>query len=175
LRESDAELKQLAVNPGSAPEWIGAAHLADQVDGVYGDGLAADSARAAFPFPEQAEALSMPADDRIGLNHPKVRLLGAPPLGKPGPKGPVQRAQAWSFGGAVEHQELVTEGQVFQQQVPTAFESRHGEAKEQNQPANHAAEYARKPLRIRVFSGRMGLLPLRPVNVKAVVVAGYYP
>jgi hypothetical protein len=34
----------------------------------------------------------------------------------------------------MEHQELVTEGQVFQQQVPTALESRHGEAKEQNQP-----------------------------------------
>jgi hypothetical protein len=34
LRESDAQLEQLAVNPGSAPEWIGTTHFADEVDGV---------------------------------------------------------------------------------------------------------------------------------------------
>ena len=80
----------------------------------------------------------MPADDRVGLNDSKVRFPGAPALGKPSPKGPVQRGQAWWFSGAVEHQELVTEGEVFQEQVAAAIEGRHGEAKEQNQPANHA-------------------------------------
>ena len=78
---------------------------------------------------------------------------------KPGPKAPVQRGQAWSFSGAVEHQELVTEGQVFQEQVAAAIEGRQGEAKEQDQPADHAAEDAQNPLRIRVFPFRMELLP----------------
>jgi hypothetical protein len=55
----------------------------------------------------------------------------------------------------VEHQELVTEGQVFQEQVPAAIQGRHGEAKKQNQPAEHAAEDAQNPLRIRAFPFRM--------------------
>jgi hypothetical protein len=42
----------------------------------------------------------------------------------------------------VKHEELVTEGQVFQQQVPTGIRSRQGQAKEENQPTNHAAEDA---------------------------------
>jgi hypothetical protein len=69
----------------------------------------------------------------------------------------------------VEHQELVTEGKVLQEQALTAFQSSHGEAREQNQPANHAAEDARKPLGIRVFSGRMALLPMTAIIPEAVL------
>jgi hypothetical protein len=87
----------------------------------------------------------MPTDDRVGLNYAKVRFPGAPALGKPSPKGPVQRGQAWWFGGAVEHQELVTEGKVFQDQVPTRFQGRGGEAEDQNQPNDHAAEDRQNP------------------------------
>lgn len=128
------------MNPGSAPEWIGAAHFADEVDGVWGDGLTPDSKRPTFPSPEQVEAGSMPSDDRIGLNHPKGRPPRAPSLEEPGPKSSVQRCQVCSFGATAQDEQLVPQSQVLEEQVPARSQRRSGEAEDQSQPNNHAIE-----------------------------------
>jgi hypothetical protein len=75
LGHGEAQLEQLAVNPGSAPQRIGSGHVPNESDGVSSQALASRFTGAALPFPEEAETLPMPVDDRIGLHQPK----GSPP------------------------------------------------------------------------------------------------
>ena len=56
------------MDAGSTPERIGATHLVDQVDGVWGDGFPAGFVRTAFPSPEEPKSRAMPLKDRAGLN-----------------------------------------------------------------------------------------------------------
>ena len=159
LSEGDPELEQLAVNPGSAPQRIGATHLADQIDGVRGDRRSADSARPASPPPEEAETCSLPSDDGVRLEDPERPFPSIPSVGEPDPEGAVRGPQARSVGAAAQDEQLVAQGQVFQEQVPTRFQRRGGEAEDQNEPTNHVAEDSRKRLRNPAFSDRMRFLP----------------
>jgi len=152
------------VNPGSAPEWIGAARFADEVDGAWGDGLPPDSTRSTFPSPEQAEAGAMPSDHRIGLNPPKGRPPRTPGLGEPGPKSSVQRCQFCSFGATAQDEQLVPQGQIPQEQVPTRFHRRGGEGEEQDQPNNLAIQISAYPPKRGALSARMALLPTTGVR-----------
>jgi hypothetical protein len=68
LGNGQAKLKEFTVDAGSTPERIGATHLADQVDGVWGDGFPAGFAGTAFPSPEEPKPRAMPLKDRAGLN-----------------------------------------------------------------------------------------------------------
>jgi hypothetical protein len=68
LGNGQAKLKEFTVDAGSPPERIGATHLADQADGVWGDGLPAGFVRTAFPSPEEPKARAMPLKDGAGLN-----------------------------------------------------------------------------------------------------------
>ena len=101
----------------------------------------------------------MPSDDRIGLNHLKGRSPRTPNLGKPGPKGPIQRRQAGSLGAPVQDEQLVPQGQVFQEHAPPRFQRRGGEVEDQNQPNDHALQRPAHALKTGAFSGRMRLLP----------------
>lgn len=148
LRDADAQFEQLAVDPRGAPQRVGSAHLPDQADQLAIDRPPAISTRAALPFPEQAKAGSMPADDRVGTHDLQTGLPGPPPSREPDPKGAIWTRQPWWPGGAVEHQELVTESQVLEGQVATPPQRRHGQTKEQHEPGNHAVEDARRLARI---------------------------
>ena len=101
----------------------------------------------------------MPLKDRAGLNQAQPGLPSAPGLRKPGPKNPVQRRQAWSFGAPAQHEQLVSQGQDLQEQVPARFQPGNGQVKHERQPTNHAAEDSGKCLRSPVFSTRMRFLP----------------
>src|SRR5215813_10149270 len=74
LGDLDAELEQLAMNPGRTPQPVGAAHLPDQIADLSGDRWTAASAPG-LPSPEGPKSLPMPADhrlrsdDRDGLHH----------------------------------------------------------------------------------------------------------
>jgi hypothetical protein len=107
LREGDTELEQLAVNPGSTPQRIGAVHVPDQGDEVRGNGFPAGFARTAFPSPAESKPRSMPREDRAGLNQAQPGFPSFPGLRKPSPKGTVQRCQAWSFGARAQDEQLV--------------------------------------------------------------------
>ena len=74
LRDLNAELEQLAMDPRRAPKGIGLAHLADQVSKFFRDPRpAAPGAR--FPPPESSEPLAMPSDDRFWV-HQRHRIQG---------------------------------------------------------------------------------------------------
>ena len=81
---------------GSAPVIVGKVGF-EYLEGEGGDREEVDGHHAAevvvvkgLPLPEQAEAVAVPSEDGIGLNHQNVRFPGVPALGKPGPKGAVQ-------------------------------------------------------------------------------------
>ena len=70
LGNGQTQLEQFPVNSGSTPERIGAAHLADEADGVRGHGFPAGLARMAAPSPEESKPRSMPLKNGAGLNEP---------------------------------------------------------------------------------------------------------
>jgi hypothetical protein len=102
LSNGDAELEQLTVNPGCAPQRIRLVHLPDQGDDLWGNGFAAGWARAASPSPEEAETCPVPLDDSVRLEDPKRRFPSFPAVGEPDPKRPVQWRQTSSVGTATQ-------------------------------------------------------------------------
>jgi len=104
LREGDAELEQLAVNSGSAPQRIGAIHFPNQSDDGWGDGFSTCFARTVFPSPEETKPCSMPADDGAGLNQAKPAFRTIPDLGEPRPRGPIDWSQPWLAGTPAQDQ-----------------------------------------------------------------------
>lgn len=138
----------VGVDPRGTPEWLGAVLSPDQADHLAVDGPPTAATRAALSFPEQAKAGAMPADDRVGTYDLQAGLPGPPPSREPDPKGAIWTRQARWPGGAVEHQEFVTEGQVLEDQVATTPQRRHGQTKEQHEPGKQAAEDARRFARI---------------------------
>src|ERR1019366_7245836 len=83
-----------------------------------------------------------------------------PGLRKPSPKDPVQRRQAWSFGTTAQHEQLVSQGQNLQEQVPAGVQPGNRQVKRECQPTNHVAEDLWKHRRSPVFSARMRFLPV---------------
>ena len=69
---------------------------------------------AGFPFPEQAEPLAVPADDRLGLDDDKGVLPAWPQAGKEDPEHTVERTKPrpWSF--PLQDRHLLAESDVFQ-------------------------------------------------------------
>src|ERR1017187_5204765 len=102
----------------------------------------------------------MSRKDGAGLNQAPPTFPSAPGLRKPSPKDPVQRRQAWSFGTTAQHEQLVSQGQNLQEQVPAGFQPGNGQVKRECQPTNHVAEDLWKHRRSPVFSARMRFLPV---------------
>jgi hypothetical protein len=75
-------------------------------------------------------------------------------------KDPVQRRQAWSFGTTAQHEQLVSQGQNLQEQVPAGFQPGNRQVKRECQPTNHVAEDLWKHRRNPVFSAWMRFLPV---------------
>ncbi len=69
LREVNVEFEQLPVNPRCPPQEIGLTHVSDEIPHCWIDGGTTESLSVALPSPKIPEALSVPADDGLGLNH----------------------------------------------------------------------------------------------------------
>src|SRR5262245_55553824 len=79
-RDIDAQFEQLAVDPGSAPQRVGEAHVADQLVDFEWHFRSAYS-RARLPSPEQAKPGPVPADNRLRLDdHQGVQNVGCNPI-----------------------------------------------------------------------------------------------
>ena len=61
----EAELEQLAMDLGGAPEWVLKAHSSDQVAHLFGDPRSAPG-RTRLPSPVSDETHSMPPKDGLG-------------------------------------------------------------------------------------------------------------
>jgi len=65
LADLDAELEQLTVDPGCTPEWVGAAHLPNQIANLA---IHCRPSRSRAPTPKQAKSLTVPLDHRRRLD-----------------------------------------------------------------------------------------------------------
>ena len=106
----------------------------------------------------------MPLKDGAGLNQAQSTFPSTPVLRKPSLKDPVQRRQAWSFGTTAQHEQLVSQGQNLQEQVPAGFQPGNRQVKRECQPTNHVAEDLWKHRRSPVFSAWMRFLPVTPAG-----------
>jgi len=95
LADVDAELEQFAVNVRRSPEWIVAAQHADQLANLFRDHGPARLPAANLPTPEQAEALTVPANDRGGLHDGDAGLPPVPDRREPDPEEAVGGGQPW--------------------------------------------------------------------------------
>ena len=93
LRDLNAELQQLPMNARGAPERVDQADLSDQIAQVFGD-LRPPRAAATPPPPVGAEALPMPADDRLGTQDSDRTQQSRPQPVKPYEEQPVTRSNA---------------------------------------------------------------------------------
>jgi hypothetical protein len=85
LGDLEAELLELAVDPGCAPQGVRLGHPADEGSDLRGNRRAAGSVRPALPGPEQLEAGPMPPDDGLGLDDGDGLRPAAPQAGEQDP------------------------------------------------------------------------------------------
>src|SRR5262249_24028951 len=80
LTHINGEFEELAMDPGSAPQRVGEAHVADQLADFDRYFWPANS-RPRLPSPEQAETSAMPADDHLWSDdHEGVQNVGCDPI-----------------------------------------------------------------------------------------------
>ena len=116
LANLDGELEQFASNVLGAPETVIPGHLADEVDGllrgtrrsVCGLGLAA---------PIAAEEVAVPAQEGLWLDDDKGLLPEPGTSGKEDEEESVGDGEVWSLVLAGEHNDLVAEESVLDEQV----------------------------------------------------------
>ncbi len=99
LADIDAQLQNFAVDAGSAPQRVLAAHSLDEFAYFLRGQRATRHSVAGLPFPEQAKPLAVPADDCLGLDDDKGVLPAWPQTGKEDPEHAVERMKlrTWSF------------------------------------------------------------------------------
>jgi hypothetical protein len=138
LSDLDAELKQLTMDLGGAPQRVLKTHSSDQVADLFADPRSA-TGRTGFPSPVGADALSMPTDDRVGpddgygVKNARVATI------EPNEHGSVGPTQIHSTGHALlQDVELMPQYHDFGFQSPPRLEAiaQHADEKEAN--CNHA-------------------------------------
>src|SRR5207247_1729636 len=67
LPDVDAELEEFSMNPGSAPKWVGDAHVADQLANLERH-LWSATAIPRLPSPERTKTSTMPIDNSLRLD-----------------------------------------------------------------------------------------------------------
>jgi hypothetical protein len=118
----DPEFCHFRPNPWTAPGWIGLPHPAHQLDQVTVDHCPT-GVTSRFPPPEEPESDLMPANHRLRLDdHQRFR----PPLpyrAESRPEKPVENAESRGLDRAVQHQQLVPQGEVLNDGVTTGAKS----------------------------------------------------
>lgn len=111
------------MDPRGAPEWVLAAHTADEITDVARYPRASISPSSRFPGSEQAEAFAMPADDGFRFNdHHHVTPVGQNPR-KDRPQQSVCPPQQWPWRGSLDRGELVANRQELQLEDRAATEA----------------------------------------------------
>ena len=104
------------MNPRRAPQGVGLSHAADERADLRSDRRAAGPVPPALPGPDEPEAGALPADDGLGLDDGDDLCPAVPEAGEQDPEHSVGRAQAWAWRGALEHAQLMAQGEVLEHQ-----------------------------------------------------------
>jgi hypothetical protein len=130
LGDLDAELEQLAMDLGSAPQRVLKTHSSDQIAHLFADLWSAPE-RTRLPSPVGGKAHSMPTHNSLGSHDGN---------GEPNEQGSVSPTQIQSAWRALlQNIELMPQYQVFGFQPPSRLEAvaKHADEKEAN--CNHSA------------------------------------
>ena len=111
LADLDAELEQLTVDPGRAPERVGAAHLPDQIPNLA---IHCWPSGSRTPSQKQAEALAVPLDDGGRLDQHHHLQTAWPQSVEQDPEQAVDREQPQPTRLlAAKNMQLMTQGEVL--------------------------------------------------------------
>ena len=135
-----------------APQRILAAHPANQLACFDRHARTTATAMTGFPRPEEAEASSVPTDDRLGF-HDHQRGTPVPPsYRQPCPQEPIRRRQLRSFHRPLHNGELMAQSQHLHLKVCTAAKTipqhsqngqqcrKCGEKTEEDQPSMYQSD-----------------------------------
>ncbi len=137
LGDRDSEVQELAVNPWSAPGGVRLVHLHDQLSDLGGDRR---PARPALPAPVEAQALSVPAEDRLGLDQDESLAPSGPELREPDPHQSIGGPKLGSppRALALEDEELMAQGEYLGLECGPAAEQRSERRKSGQKGRSHA-------------------------------------
>ena len=137
LGNLDADLEQLTMDLGSAPEWILKTHSPDKVAHLFADPRSATE-RTRRPSPVSGEAHSVPthnsfgSDDGYGIKNTRKVTI------KPNEQGAVGPAQFQSTWCALsKHVQLMTQNQQFSVKPPSRLEAIAHHADEKGDDCDH--------------------------------------
>src|SRR5215467_6670466 len=111
LTDVDAQRRKFAVNVGSAPKRVFAAQHADQFAHVFRHRWTAGLAVPNLPTPEQAKALTLPANHCGRLDDESAGFPVIPDRTEPGPEKAVSGGELEALDGALEHADLMAQGE----------------------------------------------------------------
>ena len=129
FRNVEAQLQQFAVDSGSAPRRILTRHAPDKLEEVGAD-LASAATRAQAPIEPKARA--MPSNNGFGLDQDERFHPPRPATPQRDPEQAVEAAEAGSRMFALEHRDLLAQGQNLQTKIMARAEEREqvGEERE---------------------------------------------
>jgi len=135
-----SEALELGLGARRTPQAIFSREAADQLAGFKADcGPAGLSAR--FPAPEQAPALTVPANDGRGLDHDQATLPAAPEAAQEDPPQAVTGPDAGSRHAALEHGELLAKRKVFERECGARHQEHAERIQETRAPGIGAAAW----------------------------------
>ena len=129
---------------GASWSTVGSGHLPDEIDRRGSDALSAGFPRPTLPAPEQTKALPVPVDHRVRLDQSNRLAPPTPNPREPNPENAIDRVESSSLGLSAQDQELVTQGNILQEQITPRFDSCSGETNHETKPPEHAPQSSRK-------------------------------
>ena len=111
--DNEAELQNLTMDLGCAPACMLSRHPSDELSNLLGE-LLPTAARAGTPPPVKAEAGTVPADDRLGLDEDQDVLPTRPITTQSAPEEAVEGVQGRPWSLAFKRREPLPEGQDFE-------------------------------------------------------------
>src|SRR6266853_502560 len=135
------------MNPWSAPARIRQAHPANQIEDFNRHG-GSSFRMATLPLPVQSESLSMPGDDGLGLHDKQCRSPAAPQSCEPYPQESIgaTQAQPMATAGALEDQEVMSEGKNLSLQRCSSLKGLASRRKQRENDREHVAEKLQRRL-----------------------------
>src|SRR5713101_4035429 len=138
------------MNPGRAPERIGARHVANEGPHAVGEARSARSLRPPPPVP--AESFAMPANHGRGLHEHEGVSPGRPGPAQSDPQEPVDGAEPRSAIASGQQFQLMPEREILEDQILASTErgpERRGEGEAEPKHAGSVSETTREGQRFR--------------------------
>ena len=112
-----AQLHEFAVDAWRSPRGVLKRNPFDQCDDLIGNAGSTDFLGPTLPSPPQAPSFAVPGDDGFGFDQ-RQGAAPVPPFSvENNPEGLFQQGKRWFRIGSPKDQDLLPEGEVFQQQV----------------------------------------------------------